>query len=74
MGFEMLGIEDRGILREGLYADITVFDPEKIADTATYENPRQFPAGIHHVIVNGKLAVGGGRQTDALAGRVLRKA
>jgi N-acyl-D-amino-acid deacylase len=50
-----------------------VFDPDKIADTATYENPRSFPVGIPHVLVNGTLAVKDGKQTDALAGKVLRK-
>jgi N-acyl-D-amino-acid deacylase len=74
MGFERLGIKDRGLLREGCYADVAVFDPETIADTATYEDPRQFPSGIEHVIVNGKLAVTDGKQTSALAGRVFRKA
>ena len=73
MGFERLGIRDRGLLREGYCADVAVFDPEKIVDTATYEDPRQFPIGIEHVIVNGKRAVTDGKQTSALAGRVIRK-
>jgi N-acyl-D-amino-acid deacylase len=67
-------LKDRGELRAGAFADAVVFDPNTIADVATYAEPRQYPAGIEHVIVNGKLAVEGGRQTDAGAGRMLRRA
>ncbi len=73
MSHQKLGIKDRGLIKEGYFADIVVFDPDKIADTATYENPRSFPVGIPHVLVNGTLAVKDGKQTDALAGKVLRK-
>jgi N-acyl-D-amino-acid deacylase len=73
MGFERLDIKDRGLLREGCCADVAIFDPETIADRATYEDPRQFPIGIEHVIVNGTLAVNNGKQTSALAGKVIRK-
>ncbi len=73
MGLEKLGIKDRGLIKENYYADIVVFDPDTVADTATYENPRQFPRGIRHVFVNGALAVNDGKQTSALAGKVLRK-
>ncbi|HXK34750.1 MAG TPA: D-aminoacylase, partial [Dehalococcoidia bacterium] len=66
-------IAERGVLREGWHADLVVFDPEAIADVATYEEPRQYPAGIAHVIVNGELAVESGRQTGARAGRMLRR-
>lgn len=68
-----LGLAGRGMLREGYYADVTVFDPETVIDRATYTEPHQFPAGIVHVIVNGVPAVSDGRTTGRIAGRVLRK-
>ena len=57
----------------GLVADLVLFDPESVADTATFEHPRQRPAGIPHVLVNGVAAIDGGERTDALAGGALRK-
>jgi len=66
-----MGLTDRGLLREGLKADITVFDPETIIDRETYHDPHQFPAGIVHVAVNGRLVVEGGRQLDDRPGDVL---
>jgi N-acyl-D-amino-acid deacylase len=66
-------VHERGVLREGWHADVVVFDPRAVADVATYEEPRQYPAGIEHVIVNGAIAVTGGRQTEARAGRMLRR-
>jgi len=66
-------VKERGILHERWYADVVVFDPAKIDDVATYEEPRQFPKGIEYVVVNGKLAVDGGHQTDARAGHMLRR-
>jgi len=68
-----LGIPDRGLLRDGMRADITVFDPATIASTATYQEPRSFPVGIPYVIVNGTLVVDGGSHTGALPGRALRR-
>ena len=67
------GIQDRGILREGLAADITIFDPDKIIDKATYENPHQYPEGISYVIVNGEVVVEKGKHTGKRSGRVLRR-
>jgi N-acyl-D-amino-acid deacylase len=64
---------DRGVLRPGLVADITVFDPEKIEDTATFENPIQYPQGIEYVVVNGEVTVERGKHTGSRAGKVLRK-
>ncbi|MHB1414017.1 MAG: N-acyl-D-amino-acid deacylase family protein [Chloroflexota bacterium] len=69
-----LGLKDRGVLREGACADVVVFDPETVRDRATYTEPRQFPLGIEYVVVNGQIAVDGGEQTAARAGRVLRRA
>jgi N-acyl-D-aspartate/D-glutamate deacylase len=68
-----LGLKDRGLIAEGMFADITVFDPEKIRDKATYRDPHQFPEGIHHVMVNGRFAVRDGTQTKNRPGRVLKK-
>ncbi len=65
------GLVDRGVIREGAYADLVVFDPEQVIDTATYDDPRQHPVGISHVVVNGQLAVEGGRPTGVLAGRAV---
>jgi len=68
-----LGLVDRGELRAGAFADITVFDPDTVIDRSTYEEPRQFPTGIEHVFVNGAHAVRDGRETGNLAGRALRR-
>lgn len=65
------GLEDRGLVRPGLAADLVVFDPQTISDTATYEDPRRFPQGLEHVLVNGRIAVERGATTGALAGRAI---
>jgi len=65
------GLKDRGVLKEGAYADLTLFDPETVAEAATYESPIQAARGIEGVIVNGKLAWDQGRSTGAMTGRVL---
>jgi N-acyl-D-aspartate/D-glutamate deacylase len=70
---QRFGILDRGILRPGMWADVTIFDPETVIDKATYQDPHQYPEGIEYVIVNGEVAVDRGEYTGALAGRVLRK-
>ncbi len=74
MPAQRLGIRDRGLVREGMWADIAIFDPESIEDKATYMDPQQYAAGIEYVLVNGEVAVEGGKYTGALAGKVLRKA
>jgi N-acyl-D-amino-acid deacylase len=68
-----LGLSDRGRLASGLLADVVVFDPATVRSNATYDEPRQFPTGIEHVIVNGTLVVDGGAHTGALPGRVVRR-
>jgi N-acyl-D-amino-acid deacylase len=73
MSARKLGLVDRGTLREGNWADVTVFDPDEVIDTATYEQPHQPARGIAYVFVNGQLAVENGELTGALAGRVLRR-
>ena len=67
-----VGLRDRGLLRAGAFADITVFDPARVRDLATFEQPNQYPEGIHYVVVNGQLEVDGGRRTPVNAGRPLR--
>ena len=66
-----VGLRDRGLIREGMFADITVFDPRTVIDRATFESPNQYPIGIDYVLVNGQLEVEKGQRTPALAGRVL---
>jgi N-acyl-D-amino-acid deacylase len=68
-----LGLPDRGLLRDGYVADLVVFDPARVRSNATYDEPRRYPDGIEHVIVNGELVVDGGRHTGALPGRALRR-
>jgi N-acyl-D-amino-acid deacylase len=71
MNADKLGIRDRGRIREGNWADITIFDPGKIGDRATFEEPQQYPAGIDCVIVNGAVTLEKGKRTEAMAGRVI---
>ncbi len=66
-----LGLVKRGMLKEGYYADITIFDPQTIAEKATVANPQQYSQGFDTVIVNGQIAMEGGVQTAAIAGRLL---
>jgi N-acyl-D-amino-acid deacylase len=68
-----LGLRDRGTLRDDAIADVVVFDPQAVASLATYEEPRRFPTGIDHVIVNGTPVVRDGEHTGALPGRALRR-
>ena len=70
---ERFGFRDRGVLRDGAIADVTVFDPARVRANATYDEPRQFPDGIDHVIVNGTPVVDDGRHTGATPGRSLRR-
>jgi len=69
---QRVGINDRGLLKPGMYADITVFDPATIIDRATFEEPSQLATGVSHVLVNGVPVVDGGQVTAALPGRALR--
>jgi len=70
---QRMGLLDRGLLREGLWADIVAFDPEKVIDRATYLEPHQFPEGILHVLVNGQVVVENEKQTEKLPGKILRR-
>jgi N-acyl-D-amino-acid deacylase len=70
---EILGLEDRGQLREGMIADITIFDSSHFRDQATYENPYLPTMGLKHVLIHGEFAVYEGVPTGALRGRSIRK-
>jgi N-acyl-D-amino-acid deacylase len=66
-----IGLHDRGLLREGRYADIVVFDPDTIRDKASWDNPHQYPEGIDYVFVNGEIVVDHGKITGKLPGKVI---
>ena len=66
------GLTDRGLLRPGMAADIVVFNPDTIADKATFENPNQYSVGVEYVVVNGSVVLDKGQHTGAKPGRVLR--
>jgi N-acyl-D-aspartate/D-glutamate deacylase len=68
-----LGLADRGLLRPGFRADVTVFDPARISDQSTYPEPHRYATGVSTVIVNGDVVIDGGDHTGALPGRVLRR-
>jgi N-acyl-D-aspartate/D-glutamate deacylase len=68
-----LGLTDRGLLRTGHAADLVVFDPDTVADSATFEAPHRYPVGIHYVVVNGQVVVQEGEHTGLLPGTVLKK-
>lgn len=70
---EWFRIPERGLIREGYFADVIIFDPNTVTDRATYEQPELLATGMKYVIVNGKIAVDGGSHTGVLAGRALRK-
>lgn len=70
---DLMGLADRGELREGAFADIVIFDPATIVDRATFQAPHQYPAGIPYVIVNGVVTVDGGEYLDVRPGRTLRR-
>ena len=67
-----LGLKDRGLLREGFAADVTVFDPATVKDESTYPDPHRYPTGIPYVIVNGAVAVDGSTMSAERRGRILR--
>jgi N-acyl-D-aspartate/D-glutamate deacylase len=68
-----LGLRDRGVVREGAFADLVVFDPLTVADEATYQDPARYPTGIEHVIVNGRPAILAGAETGERPGRLIRR-
>jgi N-acyl-D-amino-acid deacylase len=68
-----LGLQDRGLLRERMKADVTVFNLKTITDLATYDNPHVYPEGIEKILVNGVITVSDGDHTGALNGEILKK-
>ena len=68
-----MGLSDRGLLRPGMAADVVVFDPEKIRDVATFEEPNVYSEGVEHVVVNGRIVLDGGRMTGERPGRPLTR-
>lgn len=70
---QVLGLNDRGLLKEGYSADIVIFDFDNVIDKGDYTDPKQYPVGINHVFVNGELVIDNGEDTGNRPGRVLRK-
>ena len=70
----IIGMTDRGLIAEGMVADITVFDPETVIDHATFDEPKQYSEGMEYVIVNGELALFEGEVTGKQAGKALKRA
>jgi N-acyl-D-amino-acid deacylase len=70
---ERLGLVDRGYIKEGMKADITIFNPETVKDIGTFEDPHHYPTGIPYVIVNGEVTIDQGELTSKRGGQVLRK-
>jgi N-acyl-D-amino-acid deacylase len=69
---QRLRLADRGVLKKGMWADVVVFDPDKIRDLATFESPNQLSVGMEYVLVNGVPVIAGGKMTNALPGKILR--
>jgi len=69
---DQIGQRERGRIAAGMFADLTIFDPETVADRATYTDPHQFPVGVRHVIVNGVPVIRDGALTGATPGRVIK--
>ena len=69
---QKFGLAQRGLIKEGYFADLVIFNPEKVIDKADWLNPHQYPAGIEYVIVNGQVVINRGEHTGLLPGRILR--
>ena len=70
---QRLGLKDRGLIFEGNWADVVIFDPNKVRDTATFEDPYQLPEGIPYVIVNGVIVIENGKKNKKAPGKVIRR-
>ncbi|HSF32216.1 MAG TPA: amidohydrolase family protein [Candidatus Tectomicrobia bacterium] len=70
---QKFGLWRKGIVREGMDADLVIFDADTIAERSTFQDPHQYPAGLPYVIVNGQVVVGQGQYTGKLAGQVVKK-
>jgi dihydroorotase/N-acyl-D-amino-acid deacylase len=69
---QRMHLTDRGVLKQGMWADVVVFDPATVRDVATFENPNQLSQGMEYVLINGVPVIDGGKMTNALPGKVLR--
>jgi N-acyl-D-aspartate/D-glutamate deacylase len=69
---QRLGVKDRGLLREGYWADVVVFDPNRISDMSTFQGPKQYPEAINYVLVNGRVVIDRGNHTRERPGMALR--
>jgi N-acyl-D-aspartate/D-glutamate deacylase len=69
----VLGLRNRGMIREGMWADVVVLNPDRVQDRATLEDPAQYPTGIYYVLVNGEVVIDNGEHTGALPGKIIRK-
>jgi N-acyl-D-aspartate/D-glutamate deacylase len=72
LGAQRLGLKDRGLLREGYWADVVVFDPNRISDRSTFQSPKQYPEGINYVLVSGRVVIDRGNHTGERPGMALR--
>ncbi|MCC7211926.1 MAG: D-aminoacylase [Candidatus Brocadia sp.] len=70
---EKAGLDRRGLIKEGYFADITIINPKKVTDKSTFTEPHQYSEGIEYVLVNGKITIAGGKHNGATHGRILRK-
>ena len=70
---QTMGLQRKGVIREGADADIVVFDLNKVSERATLEEPKRYPDGIEYVVVNGEVVVDKGEFNGKMAGRVVRK-
>jgi len=69
---QRMRLTDRGVLKQGMWADVAIFDPEQVRDVATFEDPNQLSQGMEYVLVNGVPVIAAGKATNALPGQVLR--
>jgi dihydroorotase/N-acyl-D-amino-acid deacylase len=69
---QRLRLSDRGVVKQGMWADLVIFDPATVTDLATFEHPNQLSRGMEYVLVNGVPVIAGGKMTQALPGQVLR--
>jgi N-acyl-D-aspartate/D-glutamate deacylase len=70
---QKIGLQDRGLIRVGQVADVTLFDPERVIDRSTYTEPFRYSEGIEYVIVNGTIVLEQGKHTGAKPGKALRR-
>ena len=70
---QKFGLKHRGQIKENYFADVVIFNPDKVSDQATWEKPKQYPLGIEWVVVNGKIIIQNGEHTGSLPGRILKK-